>query len=317
MIRLSETARRALYAFLAGLLLFGLGEWVRPGFIAPASVFAILTVAVFVGLVAAGQTFVILIGGIDLSVPWVLNAAAILLATSSLGQNGRALFALTLTLAMGLGVGVLNGLGIAFLGVPAVVMTLAMNGIMEGLTLGFSGGMTCEACASYAPPLVQSLAHGHAFGLPAALWLWLAITLIVSFILGATVFGRVTYAIGTNARASALAGVRVRAVIVGLYALSGFFAALAGVMLVGFGGQASLGMGEPFLFQSIAAVVIGGTSILGGRGHYVGSVAGSIALVTLMSVLLAMNMPEFGRSIIYGVIILALLLLYGREQGEA
>jgi ribose transport system permease protein len=317
MIRLSETARRALYAFLAALLLFGLGEWVRPGFIAPASVSAILTVAVFVGLVAAGQTFVILIGGIDLSVPWVLNAAAILLATSSLGENGRALSALALTLAMGLGVGLLNGIGIAFLGVPAVVMTLAMNGIMEGLTLGFSGGMTCEACASYAPLSIQSLAHGSWLGLPAALWLWLAVTLVVSFVLGATVFGRVTYAIGVNARASALAGVRVRAVTIGLYALSGFFAALAGVMLVGFGGQASLGMGEPFLFQSIAAVVIGGASILGGRGHYVGTVAGSIALVTLMSVLLAMNMPEFGRSIIYGVIILVLLLLYGREKGEA
>jgi ribose transport system permease protein len=317
MIRLGETGRRALYAFAAGIVLFGLGEWVRPGFIAPGSVFAILTVAVFVGLVAAGQTFVILIGGIDLSVPWVLNAAAILLATSSLGQNDRALPALALTLAMGLGVGLLNGLGIAFLGVPAVVMTLAMNGIMEGLTLGFSGGMTCEACASYAPPLVQSLAHGQAFGLPAALWLWLAVTLVISFVLGATVFGRVTYAIGTNPRASVLAGVRVRAVTVGLYGLSGFFAALAGVMLVGFGGQASLGMGEPFLFQSIAAVVVGGTSILGGRGHYIGSVAGSIALVTLTSVLLAMNMPEFGRSIIYGVIILVLLLLYGREQGES
>ncbi len=98
--------------------------------------------------------------------------------------------------------------------------------------------------------------------------------------------------------------------------LSGVFFALAGIMLVGFGGQASLGMGDPYLFQSIAAVVIGGVYILGGRGHYMGPVAGSISLVTLVSVLMAMNMPEYGRSIIYGAVILALLLVYGRQEVE-
>ena len=103
---------------------------------------------------------------------------------------------------------------------------------------------------------------------------------------------------------------------VALYAISGFFSALAGIALVGFGGQAALGMGDPYLFQSIAAVVIGGVAILGGRGHYIGVVAGSVSLVTLVSVLLAMNMPEYGRNIIYGVIILSLLLIYGREGGE-
>jgi ribose transport system permease protein len=312
----SPERRRVLYAWGAAVLLFVLGNLVRPGFASLASVEAVLTVASFVGLVAAGQLFVILIGGIDLSVPWVLNAAAILVATASLGQDRRAAWALLLTLAMGAGVGLLNGLGVALLGVPAVVMTLAMNGIMEGLTLGLSGGLTCGACASYAPPVVQAAAHGLWLGVPAALWLWLAAAVVVSAVLSLTSFGRATYAIGNNARASFLAGVNVTAVTVALYALSGLFAALAGVMLVGFGGQASLGMGEPYLFQSIAAVVIGGVYILGGRGSYVGVVAGAISLVALVSVLMALNMPEYGRSIIYGVIILVLLLLYGREAGE-
>ena len=313
----SRERRRVLYAWGAAMLLFLLGNLVRPGFASLASVEAVLTVASFVGLVAAGQLFVILIGGIDLSVPWVLNAAAILIATASLGQDSRAAWALLLTLAMGAGVGLLNGLGVALLGVPAVVMTLAMNGIMEGLTLGLSGGLTCGACASYAPPIVQAAAHGRWLGVPAALWLWLAAAVVVSAVLSLTSFGRATYAIGNNARASFLAGVNVTAVTVALYALSGLFAALAGVLLVGFGGQASLGMGEPYLFQSIAAVVIGGVYILGGRGYYVGVVAGAISLVALVSVLMAMNMPEYGRSIIYGVIILVLLLLYGREAGES
>ncbi len=314
---LSVDQRRIAYAFVAGIVLFALGEIVRPGFASLDGIRAILVVASFVGLVAAGQTFVILIGGIDLSVPWVLNGGAILMVTSSLGSDARALPALALTLGMGAFVGALNGAGIALLGIPAVVMTLAMNGIMQGLTLGLSGGMTCASCAAYAPPIVQAAVHSGLLGLPIALWLWLAVIIIVSFVLGMTRFGRNTYMVGNNARASHLAGVNVAAVTIALYTLSGLFAALAGIMLVGFGGQAALGMGDPYLFQSIAAVVIGGVYILGGRGHYLGSVAGAISLTVLVSVLLAFNMPDYGRSIIYGLVILALLLLYGREEEAA
>ena len=314
--RIGKDNWRIVYAFLAAILLFVTGEFVHPGFASLASVESILTIASFVGLAAAGQTFVILIGGIDLSSPWVLNGAAILMATSSLGQDARTPYALALTLGMGALAGATNGVGIAFFGAPAVGMTLAMNGIMEGLTLGASGGMTCASCASYAPPIVQAAVHGTFLGAPLALYLWLAVIVIVSFTLSFTRFGRNVYAIGNNSLASYLAGVNVRATTVILYMLSGIFSALAGIVLVGFGGQASLGMGNPYLFQSIAAVVIGGVYILGGRGHYLGTVAGAVSLVTLVSVLMSVNMPEYGRSIIYGVAILALLLLYGREQKE-
>jgi ribose transport system permease protein len=308
--------RRILYAWIAAVLLFAVGAVVRPGFASADSIASVLVVASFVGLVAAGQTFVVLIGGIDLSVPWILNAAAILMVTSSLGENGRAVWGLILTLGMGALVGAANGIGVAVFGVPAVVMTLAMNGIMEGLTLGLSAGMTCAACASYAPPVIQAAVHGHWFGVPLVLVVWFVVAALVSFGLSFTSFGRATYAIGNNARASYLSAVNVTATTVGLYMLSGLFSALAGIMLVGFGGQASLGMGDPYLFQSIAAVVIGGVYILGGRGHYIGVVAGAISLVTLVSVLMAMNMPEYGRSIIYGIVILVLLLVYGRQEME-
>ena len=313
---LTKDRRRILYAYLAAILLFIVGAIVHPGFATHDSITAVLTIASFVGLVAAGQTFVVLIGGIDLSVPWVLNGAAILLVTLSLGQDRLAPYALLLTLGMGAAAGLVNGVVIAFLGVPAVVMTLAMDGIMEGLTLGLSGGMTCQACASYAPPVVQEAVHGSLSGVPTAVILWVAVIAVVSFILSFTTFGRRTYAIGNNPLASYLAGVNVRLITTLLYVLSGFFAALTGVLLVGFGGQASLGMGTPYLFQSIAAVVIGGVYMLGGRGHYLGVAAGAVTLVALVSVLLAMNMPDYGRNIIYGVVILILLLLYGREEKE-
>jgi ribose transport system permease protein len=313
---LTADRRRILYAFGAAVLLFIVGEILKPGFASWNGIQAILEIASFVGFVAAGQAFVILIGGIDLSVPWVLNGAAILLVTSSLGRDGRALTAVALTLGLGLGVGLINGLGVAYLAVPAVVMTLGMNGIMEGLTLGRSNGLTCESCASYAPDVVRSAVRGHVLGVPADLFLWLGVILLVTFALSATTFGRRVYVIGNNPRAAFLAAVNVRLVTVALYMLSGLMAALAGIVLVGYGGQPALGMGDPFLFQSITAVVIGGVSILGGRGHYLGAVAGSITLVALISVLQAENMPEYGRNIVYGVTILLILLLYGRGSRQ-
>jgi ribose transport system permease protein len=313
---LTPDALRVLAAYGAAVLLFVIGGLVHPGFTSFASATEILLIASFIGLVAAGQCFVVLVGGIDLSVPWVLNAAAILLATASLGEDARALYAILLTLGAGALAGLTNGVFIVWFGVPAVVMTLAMNGIVEGLALGLSGGMTCSACASYAPPIVAAAVHGVWLGIPVALWLWLAVIVLVSFVLGFTRFGRATYAIGNNPRAAFLAGISVNVTTVSLYTLSGLFSALAGILLVGFGGQASLGMGDPYLFQSIAAVVIGGVSILGGRGQYLGAAAGAVSLTALVSVLLALDMPEYGRSIVYGVVILALLLLYGREQSE-
>ena len=313
---LTTDRRRIVYAFAAAIILFALGQLVHPGFAGINSIESVLIVASFVGLVAAGQTFVVLIGGIDLSVPWVLNGAAILLVTTSLGQNNLALYSILVTLGMGLAVGLVNGLGVAMLAVPPVVMTLGMNGVMQGLALGLSEGMTCPTCASYAPPFVQSLVHGSLLGIPTDLLFWLAVILLVTFVLSYTTFGRRTYAVGNNPMASYLAGINVRMVTVVLYMLSGMFAALAGIILVGFGGQASLGMGDPYLFQSIAAVVIGGVYILGGRGSYLGTAAGAASLVTLVTVLMTVNMPEYGRSIIYGVVILILLLLYGREEVE-
>ena len=182
------------------------------------------------------------------------------------------------------------------------------------MTLGLSGGLTCPTCAAYAPPLLQAVAHGSFLGIPIILYLWLAVILVASFVLSFTTFGRGTYAIGNNARASFLAGINVTRTTVILYMLSGIFSTLAGIMLLGFGGQASLGIGEPYLFQSIAAAVIGGVYIAGGRGHYVGAVAGAVSLVALVSVLMALNMPEYGRSITYGVIILAAAALRPRGR---
>jgi ribose transport system permease protein len=308
--------QRVLFAYAAAVLVFVVGGVLKPAFLSGKSIRATLVIASFVGLVAAGQTFVVLIGGIDLSVPWVINAAAIMLVSTSLGQNGRTAYAVLATLALGLAVGLVNGIGVAYLAVPAVVMTLGMNGVMEGLTLGRSKGLTCSSCASYAPSALRALYDKKVLGVPPGLLIWLALTVLIAVLLTATTFGRRIYAVGNSSRASYLAGVDIRLLTVGMYMLSGLFAALTGIALVAYGGQPALGMGDPFLFQSIAAVVIGGVSILGGRGHYLGVVAGAVTLVALVSVLQGQRMPEYGRSIVYGVTIIVVLLVYSRTTAS-
>jgi ribose transport system permease protein len=307
---------RGLYALAAGVVVFVIGEILQAGFASADGIKTVLTVASFVGLVAAGQTFVVLIGGIDLSVPWMLNSAAVLLGTMSAGSDSRAAWAVPLVLVVGLLIGTLNGLGIAFLAVPAVVMTLGMNGVLQGLTLGLTGGFTCSTCSSSAPPVLDSMVNGTVLGIPGELIIWLVVAVLVTVALSWTAFGRRVYATGNNARAAFLSGVNVRLLTVGLYALSGLFASLTGLLLMAYGGKATLGMGDPYLFQSIAAIVVGGIYILGGRGHYLGALAGAVTLTALVSVLLANNMPDYGRDIVYGSTVLVILLLYGRAERE-
>lgn len=318
MQRMSEDGRRIVFAYIAVAIVFLIGGLFNKAFLSADSVRINLIIASFVGIVAAGQTFVILIGGIDLSVPWVINGAAIMLVSTSLGRNDRALMAVAMTLGFGLLVGFVNGIGIAYFSIPAVVMTLGMNGLMEGLTLGRSKGLTCGSCASYAPDAARAVYDTERLGIPPGLLIWLLILLAMAVVLSATTFGRRIYAVGNSPRASFLSGVPVKRLTVVLYMLSGMFAAMCGIALVAYGGQPALGMGDPFLFQSIAAVVIGGVSILGGRGHYLGVVAGAITLVALVSVLQGRAwLEESDRSIVYGITIIVILLLYGRSREDA
>jgi ribose transport system permease protein len=313
---LAPGTRQVVYACGAAAAVLAVGAIVHRGFASGSSLRAMLIVASFIGFVGAGQMLVVLVGGIDLSVPWVLNGAAIVLTTTSLGQASRLPLALALALGVGAAVGFANGMGVAWLGVPAVVMTLGMNGVMQGLSLGLSKGLTCGSCASYAPEPLRRLVVGRTAGVPTELLVWGGVVLFVTVLLTLTTFGRRVYAVGNNSRAAFLAGVPVRAVTVTLYTLSGVFAAVGGIALVAYGGQPSLGLGDPYLFQSIAAVVVGGVSILGGRGHYAGVVAGSVTLVAIVTLLQAKQVPEYGRNIIYGLVILAILITYGRERAD-
>jgi ribose transport system permease protein len=257
----------------------------------------------FLGIVAAGMMIVILIGHIDLSVPWTLTAAA-MMATAIGGP-----LALPTGLAVGLAVGLVNGLGVAYLRIPSMIFTLGVNAVMRGLMVVHTGGFAPQTAAS---DLMRLIGAERLAGFPVAILVWAAVSLVVATLLTRTAFGKALYAIGNQEAAAYLAGIRTRRVVIAAFALCGLAAGLAGVMLAGYATKAYQGMGDAYLLPSIAAVVIGGTHILGGRGRYLGTLVGVILIVLLNSVLSIMQMEEAGRQIIYGAVIIAMLLVYGR-----
>ncbi|MBN9363333.1 MULTISPECIES: ABC transporter permease [unclassified Devosia] len=262
-----------------------------------------LQTGAFLGIVAAGMMMVILLGHIDLSVPWTMTAAAMLATT----VGGPA--AIPTGLAVGLLVGLFNGFGVAYLRIPSMIFTLGVDSVMRGLMIAHTGGFAPQDSAT---PLMRYLAADKLLGVPVAIFVWAAVSIVIAAILSRTAFGKAIYATGNREAASYLSGIRTRWVIVGAFAISGLCAALAGVLLAGYSAKAYQGMGNAYLLPAIAAVVIGGTHILGGRGRFIGTVVGVILIVLLNSVLSIMQMPEAGRQIIYGLVIIVMLLVYGR-----
>ena len=274
-------------------------------FLNPGYLLQQLQVGAFLGIVAAGMMLVILLGHIDLSVPWTLAAAA--MVASAVGGD----LAVPVGLALGLAVGIFNGIGVAYLRVPSMIFTLGVNAMMRGLMVMLTGGFAPQTDAT---PLMTFLSTGRVLGLPMALLVWTLVSLAMVFLLSRTVFGRYVYAIGNRESAAYLSGVPTRLVLVGAFALCGLCAGLSGVLLAGYSAKAYQGMGDAYLLPSIAAVVIGGTHILGGKGRYAGTVVGTILITLLSSVLSVMQMPESGRQIIYGLVIIVMLLAYGRSR---
>ncbi len=262
-----------------------------------------LQTGAFLGIVACGMMTVILLGHIDLSVPWTMTAAAMMATT--VGGPG----AIPTGLAIGLLVGLFNGFGVAYLRIPSMIFTLGVDSVMRGLMVAHTGGFAPQDTAT---ELMRYLAADRILGVPVAVFVWAAISIVIAAILSRTAFGKAIYATGNREAAAYLSGIRTRWVIVGAFVISGLCAAAAGMLLAGYSNKAYQGMGNAYLLPAIAAVVIGGTNILGGRGRFIGTLVGVILIVLLNSVLSIAQMPEAGRQIIYGLVIIAMLLVYGR-----
>ncbi|WP_263483101.1 MULTISPECIES: ABC transporter permease [unclassified Mesorhizobium] len=316
--RMPKFIRRAdpavLTAFACIVVLLLLGSLYSRNFLSPEYLLQQLKVASFLGVIATGMMLVILLGQIDLSVPWAVAAGAMMAcAAAAYGSVGVAL-AIPFGVLCGVAIGIVNGIGVAYLRIPSMIITLATNAVAQGLMVVYTGGFSPQDSATAA---MRYLATGFTIpGVPNAVIIWVLIGAAMVFALTRTSFGRAVYGIGNRERAAYLSGIDTRRIVMIAFAVSGGLSAFGGVLLAGYASKAAQSMGDAYLLPSIAAVVLGGTSILGGRGSYLGTVAGVILITLLQSILSVMQMPEAGRQIIYGVVIVAMLLLYGRAPAS-
>jgi ribose transport system permease protein len=300
---------RTIVALILLLLLLVVGiQLTRPGTVNAIWISNMLLFSAPLGIVAAGQTLVMLTGGIDLSVASVATASAYLMAThSGLGVAPAILYGL----GVGFVVGLINGIGIALLRVQPLVMTLGTGLMTEGMLVVYSQKKMAEA--PRIPQFIDDLGAGKFLaGIPNDLIVWVPIAIILIFVLRRTGFGRLLYAIGDNSKACTLAGIRVWRILLVNYVTCGLLAAVAGLIIVGGTNSAELRLAEVYLLPSVAAVIIGGTSIFGGRGGYSGTIVGALILTVLNSILTLLDVPESVRQILYGAIILLLAAAYTR-----
>jgi ribose transport system permease protein len=311
-IRRVDPAVAISFACIILILLFG--SLYSSAFLSADYLLQQLKVAAFLGVIATGMMLVILLGQIDLSVPWVVAVGGMMAAAATaFGPVGTAL-AIPFGILCGMLLGLINGIGVAYLRIPSMIITLAMNAVAQGLMVAYTGGFSPR---DFATDTMRYLATGSIIpAVPNALIIWAIVGAGMVFVLARTSFGRAVYGIGNRERAAYLSGINTRRVVMTAFAVAGGLSAFGGVLLAGYASKAAQGMGDAYLLPAIAAVVLGGTSILGGRGSYLGTVAGVILITLLQSILSVMQMPEAGRQIIYGVVIIAMLLLYGRTPAN-
>nr|WP_245426150.1 ABC transporter permease [Phyllobacterium bourgognense] len=303
--RNSETIRYALPAYLCLLAVVIVTQlWLGRAILNPTYWNSLAVLSTFLAILALGQGTVILTGGLDLSVPWTIGIAGILLAGIVNGSDAALVYALPAVLLIACLIGFINGVGIVVLGISPIVMTLAMNGILQGFALVYSQGTP----AGFSSPMLRWFMTGKIWTVTPVVPFMVLFVIAAVFLLGRTAFGRRVYGIGNGLRAAQLSGIAVGRTLILVYVLSGLCAGLVGVLLTGFSGQASLGMGDDYLLPSIAVVVVGGALITGGRGHYLGMLGGVLLLTALQMFLAGTTLPYATRAILFGLVVLGAVM---------
>jgi ribose transport system permease protein len=267
----------------------------------------IVQFAGLLGIVAAGQTLVVVSGGIDLSVGALVTLSAVITTQTAYAAHLAFPLAVLVGLLGGIAFGLLNGLGIGLVKIPPLIMTLASLTIANGVSLLVTNG---------APHEVRDLGFQTwvvkpgILGINGILQTWIVVSAVVVFLMGSTSFGKKIQFLGSSPRAAMYAGYRPKALVLGVYLLSAALSAITGMLLIGFTGNSYLGMGDSYSLASVAAVVMGGTSILGGSGSYLGTIAGALLLTLIASVLTLFQVSGGGQTAIEGAILLLLMIAY-------
>lgn len=287
---------------------------IEPGFLSVRGVRNTLLLAAPVGILAAAQTVLMLTRGIDISVAMIGTLAAYVVGwQASTGVP----YAIVLALLVGALIGAVNGIGVGVFRVHPLIMTLAMSAILLGLLSQWAP--TVFRGVTAVPPFLRTAGGGSFAGnlIPYNALVWAAVAVLVIVGLRRSGLGRMIYAVGDNPTAARLAGVRDWQVLLAVYTISGFLAALAGLLIAGQVGSVDLRLAEEFLLPSIAAAVIGGTSLFGGVGSYSGTIFGALILGVLNTMLTFLNATQAMKQVVFGVIVLALAWAYAAAQRRA
>ena len=285
---------------LAALLMF-------PSFDSYSDLSELTLFGAFVGFIAAGETLVLLIGGVDLSSPWVMTAAGVLVATWATAQHVSTAVAIVGALLISAGVGVFNGVIIAWLRLSPVIVTLATNGLVEGGLLAYEKGTS----PLNVPMPITHWVYSKVWGLSSVGILWIVASIILTLLLRNTTAGFKHLATGGNLVAAVLSGIPTRVITVAAYAGCSVLCAIGGILYSGFVQIPYYGMGDPFLFEAVAGAVVGGVAFTGGEGSFGGCLAGVLFIVTLNQFMSALNVSAGVVDLIYGGVILFALAVSG------
>lgn len=292
--------------WLAVILLYIIAGIVSPAMLSGAQILNVLQVAAFLGLVATGQTLALLVGGIDLSVGGVVTLTNIVSTSLMLGDNGNIPLAVAVCLGLGILIGLVNGLLVALLGVAPLIATLAMNSMLFGAALVYTGGAPHGSAAT----AFKLIGQGRLLGLPASAVSWIVVAAVVAFALRRTTLGRWIYAVGANPEAARLMGVPVAGTLVLAYVLSAILAVLGGFLITSYIGNPSLGIGDQFLLSSVAAAVVGGTALTGGIGSVVTTIGGALFMTELVSFTNIARVATGTQYIVQGALIALSVVVY-------
>lgn len=299
--------RATVGVFVVTILMFLVSGLIEPGLLSASSLKTVVLLSTFVIIAGFGQGLVILTGGLDLSIGSIITLGGVLLGAWVPVTNAGLWWAVPAILAIGALLGLLNGIGVTILKMPAFVMTLAMGIIVQSAVLEYTQG---APAANEAPSLISALINSTSIYIPVIILLTVSFVVVGSIIQDKSVYGRLIHAVGSNSKASTIAGLPVNRVVMLAYTASGLCGGLCGIVLLGFIGAPTLSMGEPYTIESIAAVVVGGSSILGGRGVFLGTVGGALFLGVLSNDMTALGLSAGWRTFVQGTIIVGALVLF-------
>lgn len=296
--------------YVALLALFIIASIASPAFLRPTNLLNLVRQASALGIMAIGQTFVVLTGGIDLSVASLAATTNVVAATMMNGQDRMVLPAVLATSAIAMGVGLINGLLITKRKIPPFIMTLGMMILLQGARFVYSGGVPRGSI----PAGLRFIGIGNVGPIPVPVILLTLLAITGALVLNRTTFGRKIYAVGGNKEAARLSGINVNAVIIAAYMFCSVLAMVSGLVLTGYIGLTDIWVARGYDLDSVAAVVVGGTLLEGGRGGIGGTIAGVMILAILFNLVNLLNLDVETQLVVKGVVIILAVALYSRRR---